>query len=202
MSLTLIFVAVTVLVSLVAFSNQDIKVKLIFNPYRIDRTHEYYRFISSGFIHADTAHLIFNMIALYSFGQLVEDEYHSYTRYPSTMFIVLYLGGIIVAHLPTYMKYKDFPHYNSLGASGGVSAVVFASILLYPTSGIYLMFIPFEIPGYIFGVLYMAYSLYADRQRNDNVNHSAHITGAIFGLVLTVLLHPASMQEFIAQIKA
>ena len=171
-------------------------------PYAVKHGRQWYRFITSGFIHANWPHLLINMYVLYSFGQLVYIYYDHFFEIKTILyFSLLYLGGIIISDLPTYFKHQDDSWYMSLGASGAVSALVFASILLSPTSGIGFIFIPVRIPAYIFGVLYLAYSHYMSLKGGDNINHSAHFTGAIFGIVYTLLLHPQFGIDFINEIR-
>jgi membrane associated rhomboid family serine protease len=191
MSITLIIVIVTALVSIGGMTNQKIIDDLIFYPPSIKRG-QVYRFITHGFIHADAFHLIFNMLALYSFGEALEKYYLSspftFGSSGKLVYILLYFTGLIVASLPDYIRHRDHYHYRSLGASGAVSAVIFSTILFNPTSGIGFAFIPgITIPGYIFGILYLVISTVLARRGQDNIGHSAHITGAIYGLVFTYI---------------
>lgn len=163
--------------------------RLILTPYWVERKNEYYRFITSGFIHKDYQHLIFNMISLYFFGYIVE------AWLGTGLYIALYILAIIVSDIPTYLKQKNNSGYASLGASGGVSAVIFASILLHPINLILIYFIP--MPAIVFGVLYLAYSYYMDKQSRDNVNHSAHLYGALFGLAFIGILYPSTIPAMI-----
>jgi membrane associated rhomboid family serine protease len=185
-----------------AFQNESFLSKTIFTPYTISRNNDWFRFLSSGFIHANWPHLLFNMLALYSFGEILE-KYYLPTDFGSSaklIFLALYFAGMIVADIPTFLKYKNSPSYASLGASGAVSAIVFASILFNPLpedGGIYLMFIPFPIPPVIFGILYLIYSAYMSKRGGDNINHDAHFYGAVFGFLFPVLLKPELLQIFI-----
>ena len=191
LSITLVIVIVTCLVSIGGFSNQKIIDDLIFYPPSIKRG-QLYRFITHGFIHADVPHLIFNMLAFYSFGELLEKQVFSdecfFGEWGKVFFLILYLGGLIIASLPDYFKYSDSYHFRSLGASGAVSAVIFSSIVLLPKSGIGILFIPVQIPGYIFALIYLGVSYYLDRQGTGKINHGAHLWGAVFGLVFTVAM--------------
>lgn len=166
--------------------------KLIMNPYITERKKEYYRFITSGFIHADYLHLGFNMLSFYFFGDVVE----SWLGGPR--FILLYIAAIVIADIPTFLKYKNHPGYNSLGASGGVSAIIFASIVLYPMNTIYVYFIP--IPAFLFGFLFLFYSYYMDRKNAGRINHSAHLYGAIVGILFISVLYPQLLPAFVQQI--
>ena len=170
------------------------------------RSGQWYRLLTSGFLHADWGHLLFNMFAFYSFGPLVLAALQDgFGQIPGLgLFLLLYLGGIIVSDLPTYFQHRDDPGYRSLGASGGVSSVVFASILLFPVNanggGIIIFPIPFPIQPFLFGFLYLAYSWYMGRRRGDNINHDAHFYGALYGVVLLLALIPPSGLLFIQQI--
>ncbi len=188
LSITLIIVIITAIISIGGFNNDKIKNDLIFYPPAINRG-QLYRFITHGLLHADVAHLVFNMIALYSFGEVVEQVY----EFPSVFgtkgklfYAVLYLSGLVIASVPDYFKHRDNYHYRSLGASGAVSAVIFSAILFNPNGGIGFMFLPgINIPGYIFGGLYLIISTILAKKGQDNIGHGAHITGAIYGLVFT-----------------
>jgi membrane associated rhomboid family serine protease len=188
MTITLIIAITTCLVSIGGFSNEKIKNDLIFYPPFINRG-QVYRFITHGFIHADIMHLAFNMIALYSFGEVVEVVFsfpNIFGTNGKLVYLLLYFSALIVASLPDYIKHRTNYYYRSLGASGAVSAVIFSSILFNPTAGIGFAFIPgIRIPGYIFAILYLIISTVLAKRAQDNIGHSAHITGAIYGLVFT-----------------
>jgi len=158
---------------------------LIFYPPAITQRKQFYRFISSGFIHADIAHLAFNMISLYLFGRFVEEKFADIfgDTMGKTLYLVMYFGALIVSLLPTYYKHKYNNQYRSLGASGAVSAVVFAGLLIAPYVEVGFFFIPPFIPGFVFGPLYLLISAYLERKGQDNINHSAHIWGALFGII-------------------
>lgn len=189
MSITLIIIIVTVITSFASFSNQTLMDKLIFYPPAVSERNEWYRFISSGFIHADIGHLVFNMYALYLFG---DGPNHSglessftviFGKIGKLLYLLMYLGALAACMIPTYKKNISNYHYRSLGASGAVSAVVFANILLHPLVGIGLFFIPVYVAGFIFGGIYIAVSYWLDQRGGGNVNHSAHIWGGVFGVV-------------------
>ncbi|HEX8659896.1 MAG TPA: rhomboid family intramembrane serine protease [Hymenobacter sp.] len=207
----LILVGLTVAISAYAWSNSELMESWVLRPYRMARDRsQFYRFITSGFLHADWGHLLFNMIAFYSFGGLVLSVFCNGTGAPGIdgfgdiggiwRFLLLYLGGIIVSDIPTYFRHRDDSTYGSLGASGGVASVLFAGVIFAPLNKIYLMFIPIGIPGFIFGFLYLAYSYYQGRRRGDNINHDAHFYGALYGVILTLVFMPASGGEFVRQI--
>ncbi len=200
MSITLIIVIVTVLASLYAWSNNAVQQKWMLNPYAVKRNNEYFRFITSGLIHQDYLHLFFNMLALYSFGNVVEQTFtREFPGAGKTLFAALYILGVIASDIPTYLKHQNQPYYNSLGASGGVSSIVFAGILLYPLMELRLFF-AIPMPGFVFGGLYMFYSYYQAQRGGDYINHDAHLYGALFGIVFTIITIPASVPGFIEQI--
>lgn len=170
------------------------------NPYQISNRRQYYRLITSGFIHNDHMHLLWNMFAFYFFGTAVENDFGllfgGAGRY---YFLVLYLSAIVVSDLPTYFKQKDNILYNALGASGGVGAVIFVFILLEPLQEICLYF-ALCMKGFIFGLGYMLYSYYQRRNANDNINHDAHLFGALYGLFFCVVVHPSALIDFYRQV--
>jgi membrane associated rhomboid family serine protease len=184
MTYTIILVVITAIISIAGFSNEEIIDKLILWPRRMTNPTEYYRLLSSGFIHADWNHLIFNMFALYMFGNNVEGTGIG------TKFVILYLTGIIVASLPSFLNNRNNSYYRSLGASGGVASLIFFVIYYFPWSRIGIIFLPFSIPSILFGVLYLAYEAYMAKRGMGNVNHNAHIFGAIYGLVFAFLIDP------------
>ncbi|MEP7372002.1 MAG: rhomboid family intramembrane serine protease [Chitinophagaceae bacterium] len=188
LSITLIIIVITVSVSIGAFSSQKIMDDLIFYPPAISHRNQWYRFFSCGLIHADWGHLIFNMLALYLFGQKLEGYFSQVFGEKGRIFyLVLYITALGVSVLPTYFKNKDNYHYRSLGASGAVSAVIFSSILFDPLTGIGLFFIPVYVAGFIFGLIYLLISQWLDKRGEGNINHSAHIFGALFGIVFTLV---------------
>lgn len=196
-------IAITAIISYMAFGNLNLKEKLLFFPWIIkNKSGGFYRFLSHGFIHADTTHLLFNMITLFFFGPYVEQYLNQKFTQPmgSLIFLALYISAIIVATIISYLRHSNNQYYRSLGASGAVSAILFASILISPMSKIYIFFIPIGIPAYIFGPLYLVYTVYMDKRGKDNVGHDAHFMGAIYGLAAIVLLVPDTFGNFIEQI--
>jgi membrane associated rhomboid family serine protease len=191
-SITLIIVIITCVISFSSFSNQKYVDDMIFYPPAISRRNQYYRFVTHALIHADITHLAFNMISLYFFGGLVEKYMYTneciFGNMGKLIYILMYLSAAAVASIPTYLQHKDDYHYRSLGASGAVSAVIFAGLTLMPQIPINFLFIPIDIPGYIFGPIYLGASYYLSRKGTDNINHSAHYWGAIYGIVFTVVL--------------
>lgn len=190
MDLNLLIIIVTVGISLLAFQNVDTKYKLIFSPTIIEERKEWYRFLTCGFIHADYMHLGVNMYVLYMFGGYVEKYYGLYMVAGGFKFVLMYLLTIILANVRTFFKERHNHGYFSLGASGGVSGVVFSFMIMNPTAGLGLLFIPISIPAYVFGPLYLLYSHYMSRRGTGNINHDAHLWGAIVGVLLTVIFQP------------
>lgn len=189
MSLTLILIVATTLISFLAFNNQKIKYDLIFHPPSILQRHQYYRMVSSGLIHADFNHLLFNMFTLYFFGTAWENFYVNSLEINEGFYLILYFVAMIVANIPSLLKHRSDNRYFSLGASGAVSAVVFSMILISPWSTLYVFFLP--MPAIVFAVLYVGYSIYMDKKGGDNINHGAHLWGTAAGIIITLLLKPA-----------
>ena len=204
MSLTLIIIIITVAITLMANNNQELYTKLLFNPYQVTQRKEWYRLITHAFIHdrGNIFHLIFNMYVLYSFGKAVEG-FLAYSLGSKVIlyYLFIYIGGILAATVPSLIKHKDNYGYNSVGASGAVSAVLFSAIAFMPLSGgIGILFIPFSIPPIVFGVLYIAYELYMDKHGGTNIAHDAHIGGALFGFLFTLLFIPGAFTNFVNQV--
>ena len=196
MSHTLIIIIVTALISISAFNNGRIYNDLIMYPPAINRG-QYYRLLTSGFIHADFMHLIFNMLTLWFFGKVLEERYFMY--FGKFTFLIFYLAAITLSDLPSYIKHKNNSSYASLGASGGVSAILFAYIILAPWSTIYLFFLP--VPAIVFGVVYLVYSQYMSRKGGDNINHDAHFWGAVIGVAGVLILDKDAIPRFIQLIQ-
>jgi membrane associated rhomboid family serine protease len=174
--------------------------RFVFNPYVIQERRQWYRFVSSGLIHADWIHLIINMFVLYSFGQIVETDYKEVFDEKSTYYyLLLYFGGMILSVVPTFAKQKNNPGYNALGASGGVASVVFAFILFHPMEKLCLYGV-LCFPGIIFGVIYLGYCYFAGKRKSSFINHDAHFWGAVFGVLFTIALKPQIIQIFINQL--
>jgi membrane associated rhomboid family serine protease len=188
-SITLIIIIATVVISVIAFNNEQVMDNLIFYPPAVSEKKQYYRFITCGFIHADFGHLAFNMISFYLFSQgLVEPKFiEFFGDYGRAMLLIMYVMALIVCLLPTYFKNKTNENYRSLGASGAVSAVVFAGLMISPLSQIGFFIIPPIIPGFIFGPIYLILSAYMEKHGGDNINHSAHIWGALFGVAFIII---------------
>ncbi len=196
-----ILVFVTIALSIYAESNPEVKRRWMLNPYQVAQRGEYYRFITSGFIHSGYIHLAFNMLVLHSFGNVMEYIFGAILGGAgSIVFLVFYLLAIVVSDIPTFLKYRDSPHYNSLGASGGVSAIVFAAILFNPTAPIGFIFIPVSFPGFVIGILYLFYTAYMARNSNSFINHDAHLYGSLFGIVFCIAIYPPVISRFIEQV--
>ena len=197
---TYTIIGVTVLISMMAFSRTNMFAEFMMNPYKVKSRGQYYRFITSGFIHQNHMHLILNMFSFYFFGRNIEVIFGMvFGDWGRVYYIALYFIAIVVSDLPSYLKHKDNPGYNSLGASGGVAAVIFASIVFQPVQKICL-FIAICLPGFILGTGYIIYSYYQGRKSNDNINHDAHFYGALFGFIFCVVLYPPSLMGFVNQI--
>ena len=194
---TTIILVITVLISWSAFSNARLFEMLLFDPYRIRTGNEWYRFVTHAVVHSDVPHLVVNMFVLFAFGQNVQLLYGALVG-PTAVwaFIALYLGGAIISSLPSMFKHMATPGYRAVGASGAVSAVLFAQILLLPTAPVRVLFVPIDLPSWVFGALYLFYSWYMDKRGGDNVAHDAHLHGALFGLAFTAFLAPQALFQF------
>lgn len=192
MSYTIILIIVTALMSITAFSNARVYNDLIMYPPSINRG-QYYRLLTSGFIHADYMHLAFNMFTLWFAGTNL--EYFLATQdLANWTFPIFYLTGIVVSDIPSYLKHRNSANYASLGASGGVAAVLFALILQAPWATIYILVLP--VPAIVFAVAYLVYSQYMRKRGGDNINHDAHFWGAIFGIVAICIVVPTTLSRF------
>jgi len=191
--LTWILIGVTVLVSWMAFERPRLMDRLTLWPPAIARKHEYDRLVTYGFVHADWTHLLFNMMTLYFFGPLSE-RFYAATMGPLA-YPLFYLSAMVAAILPTYLRHRNDATYRSLGASGAVSAVLFTFVLLNPWATIYVFVLP--CPAIIFGVLYLGYSAWADRQGHGNINHAAHLWGAVYGMAFAIVAEPRLPAAFL-----
>lgn len=200
--MTLFIIGLTVVISLFAFSNQRVLNSFIFYPFRIRRQKTYQEFLTHGFIHNDYMHLIFNMVTLFFFGDETERLFTQKfgTSTGRIVFLLVYLSAIIIAAVPSFVKHQNNKYYKSLGASGATSAILFASILVNPLNTIMILPIPFPIPAWVFGPLYLGYSAYMAKQAKDNIGHDAHFMGAIYGLIITIVLVPEIFGHFLEQI--
>ena len=213
LSITLVIIIATSVISFISFNNQVLMDRLIFYPPAVVHNKEYYRFFSCGLIHKDIPHLLFNMYALYLFGngqrQLegVESIFGDiFGSKGKILYLLMYVVSLGVCLLPTFNKHKNDENYLSLGASGAVSAVIFSYIFLQPSTPVGLIFIPLYIPGFLFGFIYLLVSWLLDRRGKGNINHSAHIWGALFGIAYTaaafkVFSHYPAFENFIQSVK-
>ncbi len=197
-------ISLTILIITVAIHflvGQEKTQKLLLHPFSVLKNKEYFRLISSGFVHADLAHLGFNMFALFIFGPQVEQVFTGiFGTLGSVFYILLYLGAIVIGDIPTLLKHKDDYHYRSLGASGGVSGIVFAYVLMAPINDICLYGI-LCFPGFIWALIYAGYSFYQSKNATeDYINHSAHLYGALFGFFFPILLEYKFILSFINEI--
>lgn len=201
MGVTTLLIIVICAASLYAWNTPEAFQKMILNPFTVYQRKEYYRFITSGFIHSDYMHLGFNMYVLYTFSQGVEAGFEQlFGDLWIYHYVALFVLGVIVSDIPTFLKYKNAPNYNSLGASGGVSSIVFAFIFMYPKAKLGFILLPVGIPAFIYGFGYLAYSSYQDKKSGDNINHSAHLWGSVFGIVYLLVLKPQLFLYFIEQV--
>lgn len=196
MSITLIIIAITAVVSFMALKNDRLMNDLILWPPAITREREYHRLVTYGLVHADFGHLFFNMLTLFFFGRMMEGFFSDHLGVFG--FALFYIGGLVVSILPTYIKNRSNPNYRSLGASGAVSAVLFSFVLLSPWNRILVFVIP--MPAIVYAVLYTGYSIYMDRRGQGNINHSAHLWGAAYGVIFTLLMDQRVLPYFIGQL--
>lgn len=202
--MTLFIIIVTLIITVIAFYSEEIMSRLMLNPYQVYHKKEWYRLITHGFLHADWTHLIINMIVLYSFGSNVERWFDQlsmsgYISSANLTFSLLYFGGIIMASLITLIRHRNNRWYNSVGASGAVSAVIFTSIFFSPLDRVYFFAI-LPIPGIVFAILYLVYSSYMSRKSRDNINHDAHFLGAVYGFVFPILIDIDLASHFIREL--
>ncbi|HHT22022.1 MAG TPA: rhomboid family intramembrane serine protease [Bacteroidales bacterium] len=205
--ITILIIAITAYISYKAFQNQALVDKMIFYPPAVKQK-GWYRLFSYGLLHADYTHLIFNMLTLFIFGTYIERFFKAALGETEggIWYVVLYVTALFVSILPTYIKQKNNHFYRGLGASGAVSAIVFAYILINPMSFMGIMFIPIMLPAFLFGIIYVALSIYLEKKQAGNVNHSAHIAGGVYGMIFVtllfgVLLKVNMISHFFSQIK-
>jgi membrane associated rhomboid family serine protease len=198
-TVTLIIIVATVGISLYTMGQSSLLYSFMMNPYMITHRSQYYRLVTSGFIHKDHMHLLFNMFSFYFFGTQLEYIFtYIFGGLGEVYFIALYILGIIVSDVPTLLKHRNNHSYNSLGASGAVSAVIFACILFQPLQDICLYGV-LCFPGFILGAVYLIYSYVSAKKSRDGINHDAHLYGALFGIVFCIVIYPNSVRIFIEQ---
>jgi len=179
-----------VLVSLMGWAHRRIQGALVLSPHRVARG-QLHRLLTAGWVHGDVMHLGFNMLALSIFADRVV------VVLGDAKFLLLYVSAVVVAYLPTTLRYRRRSNYTSLGASGAVAAVMLSAVLLHPKLQLSLFFLPIRIPGVVFAAAYLAYSIWHSRGSDDNINHDAHFSGAAYGALLTYLLEPARVTKSI-----
>ena len=199
--ITVIIIAITCIVSILCFNGTLNGNKLIFNAYQVWHRKEWYRMLTSGMIHSGWGHLFFNMLTLYFFGRVVEQYFSAAFGgvLGAILYVVLYVSALAISSLGDLVKYRDNWNYNALGASGAVSAVLFASILFAPKMGIYIYLIPIPVPGYIFAPLYLLYCWYMAKRNMDNIGHTAHFWGAVYGILFPIICKPDVLSFCLSQ---
>lgn len=210
-----VIVALTAIISVYALSSRPALEKLMLNPYQVVQHKQYWRVITHGFIHGDYLHLFFNMYVLWEFGRPIFTIFTNQVAFSQVMdsddwwgaglgqnlFLMMYLGAIFIASLPGLIKHRNNPGYNSLGASGAVSAVVLVFVLLFPTSTLYLFF-AIPIPAFLAGILFFVYESYMNKRGGTGIAHDAHLFGALFGLLFMALIAPSSLTGFVTKLMA
>lgn len=192
MSLTLLLIIINAVVSLSAlYLNKKIFEWGLLRPYRTFRTQSWHEVITSGFLHANLTHLLVNMFVLFFFGIIMEQTLGG------LHYLSLYFSALVISSLPSLVRYKDDPNYATIGASGAVQAVLFSYIFVFPTESIILIFLPIPIPAWIFGLIFLAYSVFEGKRRVGNVNHEAHIAGAIWGVLYMIIFVPNSVDHIL-----
>ncbi len=195
--ITFLIIGITAVLSYLAFQNNELANKLQFNAAQIIHRKEYYRLVSHAFIHANWSHLIVNMLVLYFFGRNIEAYFGYFFGNKATVYyLLLYFGGILASNIYSLIKHQNNYYYNAVGASGAVSAVLFATIFFRPWEPLYLFAI-LPIPGILFAFGYLIYSYQMSKRQKDNVAHDAHFLGAVFGFVFPILLRPSLFDRFI-----
>ena len=190
---TIIIIAANVFISFKGFKDPYFFEKYKFNTGAVRRG-EKIRLLSSGFLHVDTAHLFLNMLTLYFFANVV------ISTVGSLGFLLIYFVSLLVGNLLSYYFHRNDSNYNAVGASGAVSGIIYAGILLYPNMSLYMFFIPIPIPAYIFGIGYLFYSIYGMKRQLGNIGHDAHFGGAVGGYLLTLILAPWIFQEHLLMV--
>ncbi len=212
MLLTLLIIGFTALTSIIAFPpnvpsiesirNPNVLSRFVFNPYQVWHRKEWWRLFTSGFVHSNWWHLIINMFVLYFFGRIVESYFIFLFGIGKGefLFLTFYILSIGAANLADLLKFKDQPYYNALGASGATSAMIFATVLIAPWSKMFIFPIPIPIPAIVFGVFYLVYEHIMAQRADDNIGHSTHFWGAVFGFVFPIILYPSLFIHFLNQL--
>lgn len=200
MPIHIIIIAIIAIVSIVGFNNPQFLNKYMFNAYQVMHRHQYYRLITHGFLHANWTHLLVNVFVLWSFGGGLLDYFDQAFPGRSTfLFILLFFSSLVISSLYSLTKEKNNHHYNALGASGAVSAILFASIFFNPLGKVYLYAV-LGIPGILFGIIYLIFERYSMGKGNDNIGHDAHFYGAVYGLLFPVVINPNLIFHFFHQL--
>jgi membrane associated rhomboid family serine protease len=186
---TFLLIASVVLVTLLAWLSKPTQRALMLTPYKVRKDGQIYRLLTAGWLHGDISHLIVNMLALYFFTE------HVVRVLDVPRFLFLYISAVVVAFIPTTLRHMRNPDYHSLGASGAIAAVMFSAVLLNPKLKLTLMFVPIPVPGLIFALAYLAYSMWHSYDSGDGINHDAHLSGAVYGAALTYLFEPARVER-------
>lgn len=196
-SITIMLIIIISLVSIMAFNQQGIMAQFQFNAFQVVHRKQYYRLLSHALVHANWEHLLVNMIVLFSFGTVVEHYFHlNFGSNGTFYYLALFIGSVVFSSLSSLIKQRNNYYYNAVGASGAVSAILFAAIFFDPWAKIYFFGI-LPIPGIIFGVLYLYYSYYMSKKNVDNIGHDAHFLGATIGFITPVLIRPSLFYDFI-----
>ena len=200
--ITLIIIIITAAVNIFCFRGTLAVDALKFNAYDTWHRKQWYRMLSYGLVHGSWGHLFFNMLTLYFFGTVVERYFQAAFGHSDgiVLYVILYVSALAVSTIGDLIKYRDVPGYSAVGASGAVSAVLFTSILFEPRMGIYIYLIPIPVPGYIFAPLYLVYCWYMARKNIDNIGHTAHFWGALYGLVFPLICRPEIFHHFLSQL--
>jgi membrane associated rhomboid family serine protease len=187
--LTLLLIASVVLVTLLAWLYKPMHYALMLTPSKVRKNGQIYRLLTAGWLHGDISHLAVNMFSLYFFTE------HVLRVLDVKRFLFLYISSVVVAFIPTTLRHMRNPDYHSLGASGAVAAVMFSAVLLNPKLKLALLFLPIPVPGLIFALAYLAYSVWQSYGSRDNINHDAHFSGAVYGAALTYLFEPTRVER-------
>jgi membrane associated rhomboid family serine protease len=198
-SVTIWIIALCTAASLAAFQSPKMMREWTLRPFYLANEGRYYSLLTSGFIHADMGHLFFNMLTLFFFGSALENYYEVYFDTSGLWVAALFLSAVVVSSLPSVYKHKGDRGYATLGASGGVEAIIFASILINPMSDICLYF-ALCLPGFVVGILYLGYSYYQSKNGQDYINHDAHLTGALYGLVWQSIMTPGAWGNILSML--
>lgn len=196
-SITLMLVIIISLISILAFSNREVIKQFQFNAFKVYHKKQYYRMLTHALVHANWEHLVVNMIVLWSFGMAVEHNFQlNFGGYSSYYYIAMFTGSVVLSSTWSLIKERNNIYYNAVGASGAVSAVLFAAIFFNPWDNIYFFGV-LPMPGIIFGVLYLYYSFYMSRKKLDNIGHDAHFLGAVVGFCTPMIIRPSLFLDFI-----